>query len=208
MRWLSAPTAFGLLLLAGEAAALPDDPRQMQHRVEAGITPLYLARLDGRQDALVNGPIDELNVAAFGLLVGYAYRPLRLLELRVRGQWLKPFPGRDALDKGLHEFRLTGGVAAVLPLGTPSLELAFGIDGGVGMFRLTEIEEDRPDFSASHAAAYTFAWTAGFRGWITDHTGVWGQAGFGLTDASGAGTDSGIASRWPLQVTVGWADRF
>ena len=208
MRWPAALTACSVALVATDATALPDDPREMQHRVQAGITPLYVTRLDGQQDALAQGPIDELNVAAFGILVGYAVRPHRLLEVRLRGQWLKPFPGRAALDEGLHEFRLTTGLGAVLPLGTPHMELAFGVDGGLGMFRLTAIEDDRPDFSASHAAAYTFAWTAGFRGWITDHTGFWGEAGFGLTDASTAGANTGIASRWPLQVTMGWADRF
>jgi hypothetical protein len=208
MRWLAVLTALGLVVVTADASALPDDPRQMQHRVEAGLTPLYVTRLDGRQDALVDGPIDELNVGAIGLLVGYAFRPLHLVELRLRGQYLKPFPGRDALDEGLHELRLTGGVGMVLPLATPQLELAFGVDAGAGLFRLTAFEEDRPDVSASHAAAFTVAWTAGFRGWITDHTGVWGEAGFGLSDASSAGGDSGIASRWPLQVTLGWADRF
>ena len=188
--------------------ALSDDPAEMEHRVDAGITPLYLARLDGRHDALVLGPIDELNVGAFGLLVGYAYRPWRLLELRGRGQWLKPFPGRDALDTGLHEFRVTGGAAAVVPLGSPHLELAFGLDAGLGLFRLRKIEEPRPGFSASHALGWTLGWTAAFRGFVTDHTGFWGEAGFGLTDASGAGRDGGIASRWPLQLTLGWADRF
>lgn len=207
MRSVAALSTVGILLVTAEASALPDDPRDMQHRVEAGFTPLYLTRLDGQQDALTEGPIDELNVGAIGLLVGYAFRPVRLIELRLRGQWLKPFPGRAALDEGLHELRITGGIGAVLPLATPHLELAFGLDAGAGLFRLTAFEEGR-DLPASHAGAFTVAWTAAFRGWITDHTGFWGEAGFGLTDGSSAGEDSGIASRWPLQMTVGWADRF
>jgi hypothetical protein len=208
MRRLAALVVFAAVSLpASLAAALPDDPAKMQHRVDIGFTPLYLAQLDGRHQALTDGPIDELNVGSVGVLVGYAFRPWRLLEFRIRGQWLKPFPGRGALNDGLHELRATLGLAAVLPLGSPHLELAFASDLGPGMFRLRTFE-DPSDGPASNAAAFTVAWTAAFRGWITDHTGFWAEAGFGLNDASGAGQASGIASRWPLQVTLGYADRF
>ncbi len=226
MRWLALSMALLLTAPSAQAdpavppAATPEDARadtavpedatpHWHHRVAAGFTPLNLAMYHGSHAGLVDGPIDEVNVGAVGVSLSYAYAPLRYLEVKIQSEYLKPFPGRDALDEGLHEFRGVIGLDGVLPLGCDRLQLEVGIDGGLAAWRLTAIEEDRPDFDASHALGWTLSWHGGIRGYFTDHTGIWGQAGFGVADASHVGdAGNGLSARWPLRVTVGWADRF
>jgi hypothetical protein len=203
--------ALGLLLASREAAAHEGSHESMPHQVTIGLTPLYVARLAGRHPALTDGPIDELNVGAVGVMIGYGHTFWRHLEVRVRSEYLKPFPGRDALDEGLHEFRGVLGFSGVLPLGSDQLQLAFGPEAGVAAWRLTVAEDDAlgESFEASHALGYTLAFNTSLRYFMTYHTGFWLELGFGYSDASRAGEPGdGIASRWPLKVTVGWADRF
>ena len=204
MRLLALASALSVVLCA--TAARADD--HFQHKVAAGITPINLARYEGSHEGFLT-PIDELGVGAIGVSVSYSYAPWKYLELKIQSDYLKPFVGRDAIDEGLHEFRGVLGVDGVLPLGCDYMQLNFGVDGGMAAWRLTAIEDGREDFSASHALGWTLQWRAGFRGWISDHTGFWGETGFGVADASSVGErGNGLSARWPLRVTVGWADRF
>ena len=197
----------GLAMVLFSEAAMADDHKH--HKVAVGFTPLNLARYEGSHEGLSEGPIDELNVGSVGFTVSYSFAPWQYMELKVQSEYLKPFPGRAALDEGLHEFRGVLGVDGVLPLGCDRLQLNFGLDGGFAAWRLTQLEEDRPDFDASHAMGWSVSWHGGIRGWFTEHTGIWGEAGFGVADASHVGdAGNGISARWPLRITVGWADRF
>ena len=204
------------LVVAVASAALPstalgqESPTvstDLRSRVELGFTPIYVAYVVGDHPALAR-PIDEKATAALGFWLGYARRFSRYFELRVRSEWIDPFSGRE----GLHEFRGVFGAAGIMPLVRDRVQLAAGAQAGVAVFHLVEV--DNPvfanDFDNSAAVGWTLDWSVAIRGWLTDHSGVWAEAGFGVSDASKAGdsTTDGIASHWPLKFTVGWADRF
>lgn len=197
------------LLFARSAQAHDGAHDDMPHQVTAGLIPIYVTAYDGAHPGLTEGPIDELNIGAIGVTVGYGHTLWRLLELRIRSEYIKPFPSRDALRSGLHEFRGVVGVSGVIPLAGDRLQLALGPEAGVAAWRLTAVENDDA-FSASHALGYTLSFATSLRGWVTYHTGFWAELGFGTADGSHAGDapGSGIASRWPLRVALGWADRF
>jgi hypothetical protein len=182
----------------------------MPNQVTAGLIPLYVTAYDGAHPGLVRGRIDELSVAALGVTLGYSYTLWHVVELRLRAEYLKPFPAREALRDGLHEFRGVVGVAGVIPLYGQQLQLAVGPEAGVAAFRLTAIEDDTVPFESSHALGYTLSFAASLRAWATHHTGFWLELGFGVADAARAGDEpgAGIASRWPLRGALGWADRF
>jgi hypothetical protein len=228
MRWLAFVLVFPLSLCASfvqaqTSEAEPSDappsdaPSAHQgesgddhwrHKVAAGFTPLNFAKYEGSHEGF-DEAIDEFGVGAIGVTVSYSFAPWKYFEIRSQLEYMKPFVGREALDKGLHEFRGVLGVDGVLPLGCDYMQLTFGVDGGWVGWRLTELEQDRADFSASNALGWTLSWKAGFRGWITDHTGFWGESSFGAADASSVGDrGNGLSERWPLRVTLGWADRW
>jgi hypothetical protein len=198
-----------VLSLSAVAEAHEGSHQSMPHQISAGLVPLYVARFAGAHPGLVEGPIDELNVGAVGVVIGYGYTFWRHLEVRIRSEYIKPFPARDALAEGLHELRGVLGVSGVLPLGSDQLQLAFGPEGGVAAWRLVAIEDPTLPFDSSHAAGYTLAWTSSLRYFVTYHTGLWLELGFGFADAAHAGEGGdGIASRWPLKAALGWCDRF
>ncbi len=201
--------AAGLVAAPSRAVAHEGSHERMPHQITAGLIPLYVALYDGAHPGLVAGPIDELNVAALGVTVSYGFTLWELLELRVRSEYIKPFPRREALAEGLHEFRAVLGASGIIPLWGPRLSLALGPEAGLAAWRLTAIEADEAGFASAHAVGYTLSFAASLRGWVTHHTGFWGELGLGVADASGAGdAGDGIASRWPLRAAVGWADRF
>lgn len=191
------------------ASAHEGSHERMPHQITAGLIPLYVTFYDGGHPGLVGGPIDELSVLSLGVTVSYGFTLWQLLELRVRSDYLKPFPGRAALRDGLHEFRGVVGVSGVVPLVGEDLQLALGPEAGLAAWRLTAIEDRAVAFDSSHAIGYSLGFSASLRGWVTHHTGFWLELGFGLSNASGAGDDgAGIASHYPLRCALGWADRF
>lgn len=210
VRGLSNVAALGVALASlapGAAEAHEGSHASMPHQITAGLIPLYVAAYDGAHPGLVAGPIDELNVASLGVTVGYGFTLSHLVELRLRSEYIKPFPGRDALAEGLHEFRGVIGVSGVVPLYGDELQLALGPEAGLAAFRLTAIEDAAVAFESSHAIGYALGFAASLRGFLTYHTGLWLELGFGVADASGA-DGAGIASRYPLRLALGWADRF
>jgi hypothetical protein len=188
---------------------LASEPHRPRHMVSAGLTPLYLAKLHGDHGALRRGAIDELNVGAMGIAISYAHAPLRGLELRLRGEYLKPFPEREALKGGLHGFRVVLAPALVAPL-TDWLELAGDIDVGVSIWRFQEAfaDELRPGFGASHAVGWTMSSSLGLRAWVTAHTGFWLDVAAGYDETRRGSDGLSIRSGWPLKATVGWSDRW
>jgi hypothetical protein len=204
---LFATLLFATLLLA-PTVARAETPYK-RHMVSAGVTPLYLAALHGEHAALRQGEIDELNVGAMGVAISYAYRPLSLLEMRLRGEYLKPLPDRGALKAGLHGFRVVLAPALLVAL-ADWLELAGGFDVGVSLWRLQEgfADELAPGFGVSHAVGWTMSSSLGLRAWATAHTGFWLDASAGYDETRHGGDDLAIRSGWPLKATLGWSDRW
>ncbi len=177
----------------------------MPHQVTAGLVPLFVAHMEGSHPGLTDGPIDELSVGAIGATVSYGFTFWRHLETRVRAEYIKPFPGRVALRDGLHMFRGVVAASGVLPLIDDDLQIAFGPEVGLAALRLTEIEAAVP-FDSANALGYTVSFAASVRGWLTFHTGLWAEVSVGAANAFDDGV--GVATRWPLRLTLGWADRF
>jgi hypothetical protein len=192
-----------LLLVAGGAAAHDGDHSCMPHMVTASAS-VRGASLEGTHPLLA-GDVAEGYVPGVGVSATYALAPFPELELRLRFQYMKPLPDRAALRDGLHEIRGMLGTVFLAPLVPTTLDLAVGFEAGVVDYRLTQVELDVP-FDADEALGWSLGASIGLRGWVTWHTGFWGELRAGHTHAR----DDGFALRstWPIELALGWADRF
>ncbi len=202
--WLCADAVAFATLLCGEAVAHDGDHRVMRHMVTAGITPLSLARIEGGH-ARAPQPIAELVTRAVGVSAGYSFAPVRELELRARLHYLKPFPIHPAYRDGLHAFRATVGPVLVRELIPYRLEGITALELGLAVYRLEN--GSGTSFDTAHAAGMTASALVGVRGWVTWHTGFWGEVRAGAAD-TGIRDQLRIWSAWPLELSLGWADRF
>jgi hypothetical protein len=185
--------ALGLLLAPSLARAHDGDHGRMPHMVTAGVIPLQVARMLGAEPR-----IEGRSVAAVGGAASYAYAPVREIELRARFAYVKPLPPSEALRDGLHQFRVTVGPVLVAELLPDDLDLVTSVELGAAIHH----------FDAANAVGPT-AWASlGLRGWVSWHTGFWGELRTGLSDTSGAPGGFTLWSAAPLELMLGWADRF
>jgi hypothetical protein len=180
----------------------------MPHMITAGVTPLYVAHLSGRHPGLEPPRLAEDNIAAAGGVIGYGYQLAEQFELRLRLAVLKPLPTSGAhpelLRRGLLELRAVVAPSVLVPLVDERLDALVGFEGGPSLWRLPVAGAARD--TTSHAAGATASAVLGLRGWVTHHTGFWLELSGGYAKATGRQLT--IVSAWPLQATVGWADRF
>jgi hypothetical protein len=179
----------------------------MPHMVTAGIAPVSWTRMRGDLAAL-SAPIDETSVAAVGLAASYAYSPIRACELRVRFHYLKPFPARASLRRGLHQFRAVLGPVALASIVPHKLDVVAAFETGLAVHRMTATDEDTSLESPAHAVGWTASVALGVRGWVTWHTGFWGELRTGYARTIGRRDAFELTAIWPAEIMAGWADRF
>jgi hypothetical protein len=189
-----------LLLSAESALAHEGDHSCMLHMVSVGIVPLHVATFDSEHPAF-----DEAgtSIGAVGVSLAYALAATRMLELRIRAEYLKPFPEAEPLSDGLHRFRGVFAPAIVVPLIPDRLDLAGGFDAGVVVYGLDE----KSGFEEVFAVGWTASAAIELRGWVTWHTGFGVALRAGFDDAT---TDANfpLRSAWPFELALTYSDRF
>jgi hypothetical protein len=182
-----------MVALARPAAAHEGDHSCMLHMVSLWLTPLHVASLESDHPAFSD---NERNVGAAGVAAAYAIAA-RALELRVRGEYLKPFPDDETLREDLHRFRAVFAPAIVVPLIEDRLDLVGGFDVGVVDFWLEDV---------GHAIGWSASAGLELRGWVTWHTGfgVGVRAGYDEADDD----TFALRSAWPIALSLSYSDRF
>lgn len=178
----------------------PDNPeahRSMPNQVTAGAITLCptahdLDRPGSRQGAE--------GVACIGAALSFSRELGRHFELRIRAAYDKPFLFDDTELDSLHEVRATLSADAVFYRLRDKLTLTLGPELGLATF-----VHEQPDENQTY---WGVAWggVLGIRPWLTYHTGLFAEAGFGGTITWQ--DDTTLSSTTLGRITLGWADRF
>lgn len=178
----------------------------MPNQVTAGliaVCPAYLRFEPSTSDA-----ITVAGAACVGGAISFARELTRTFELRVRVEYDKPFFFDDAVGTSLHDFRATAGPSFVAYRMKDNLTITVGAEIGLAGFIV-----DPPDAQASPTPLpQTEAWglvvggSAAIRPWLTYHTGLFAEVGYGY--AVGWSNDLDVRATTIGRLMVGWADRF
>ncbi len=173
----------------------PDAHRSMPNQVTAGVTVMCPGQIRSEGQAL-------RSVACVGASIAFARELSRHFDLRARVEYDKPFPDSDVLYASLHTLRFTVAPELVAYRFDQRFTVTLGPEVG-GAFALTTEQNDAPSRTGW---GFTVGAVAGLRGWVSYHTGFFGEVGAGLSDV--ATGEWSLRRVWLGRVTLGWADRF
>jgi hypothetical protein len=176
-----------ILVATAPAQAHEGDHSCMPHMVTAGVG---VAAQDLR------GALDQGLFPAVGLAASHALAPVPELELRLRFQYDKALPGDELLRDRLHELRVLAGPSVITVLVPDRLDLVVGFEAGWAAHLLED----------ARAHGWSLGASVGLRGWVTWHTGFWGELRTSYVETDG--DDLVLVARRPVELMVGWADRF
>lgn len=139
-------------------------------------------------------------VACVGAALTFSHELSRHFELRFRAGYDKPFPFDDSQLDFLHEVRATLSADVVFYRLQDELTLTLGPELGLATFVFERSNENQTFWGVAWGGVL------GVRPWLTYHTGLFAEAGFGGTITWQDG--STLSSTTLGRITVGWADRF